>query len=314
MPVQAARIVREAVAAKVEAVGGLDAVESVVLRPEIAGRIAALHFNEGQKVKAGTLLVELDAAEQRANLAQSEAQQTMDSLSFERIQAIRAKNLVSQQQYDEAWAKLKNTEALRERDRVRLSKMRLNAPFEGVLGLRQVSVGDYVAPGQALVNLEALDPVRLDFQIPEKYAALAHPGQKVEMQTDAWPGRVFTGQVHAVDPRLNDATRAVKVRAYLPNPDLALKPGMSCGARLLLGGERPVLFAPEEALVAKGSQALLYRVENGKAVMTPVATGMRKPGWVEISEGAHEGDLIVTQGQLKLRDGAPVQVLTPDQP
>jgi membrane fusion protein (multidrug efflux system) len=308
-PVVAARVLSERVEETADAVGGLDASDSVALRPEIAGRVSAIRFTEGQKVKAGEVLVDLDAEEQRANLAQSEAQAQMDKLSFQRIRDIRAKNLVSQQQCDEALAKLKNSEALRERDRVRLAKTRLLAPFDGVLGLRSVSVGDYVAPGQALVNLESLEPIRLDFMLPEKYAARLKRGERVEAQVDAWPGKTFKGAIHAIDPRLDEAARALRVRAHLPNAGHELKPGMAAQVRLQLGGARLALFAPEQAIVAKGSQTFVYRTKDGKAVATPVKIGMRRPGWVEIAEGLSEGEEIVVDGQIKLRDGTQVNVV-----
>lgn len=297
-----------------EAVGGLEAHDSVALRPEIAGRVSAVRFEEGRKVKAGEVLVELDPEEQRANLAQSEAQANLDNVSFQRIRDIRAKKLVSQQEYDEALAKLKNSEAARDRDRVRLSKTRLLAPFDGVLGLRAVSVGDYVAPGQTLVNLESLDPIRADFMLPEKYAARLKPGERVEAEVDAWPGKIFKGAVHAVDPRLDQAARAVRVRAHLPNAAGALKPGMAVRVRVRLGGERPALFVPEQAIVARGSQTSVYRAQHGKAVATPVKIGMRRPGWVEIADGLSEGEEIVVDGQIKLRDGAPIQIVRKEKP
>jgi membrane fusion protein (multidrug efflux system) len=309
LAVKAARAWREETAAQVQAVGSLMADESVVLRPEIAGRIAAFHFAEGQRVRAGEVLVELNADEQRAALAQIEAQENLDRQSFARIQAMQAKNLISQQLFDEAVARWKNTNAQLERDRVRLSKTRLVAPFTGVLGLRQVSIGDYVAPGQALINLEAIDPIKLDFKIPEKYAAQVAARQKIGVRVDAYPGRVFAGEVYAVDPRMDEGTRTLRLRARLPNADLALKPGMFARIELSLGAVRNAVFAPEQALVAKGSQAFLFRIERDKAVMTPVKTGERRPGSVEIIEGLAGGEWIVTDGQLKLHDGMPVKMM-----
>ncbi len=232
LPVKAAQARRETVSARVEAVGDLVAGESVVLRPEIVGRVSAIRFEEGRRVKAGDLLIELNADEQRSAVAQSEAAAHVEQASFERIREVRARNLVSQQQYDESLARLKNAQAMLERDRVRLSKTQLHAPFDGILGLRQVSLGDYVSAGQALVNLESLDPIKLDFKLPEKYAGRVARGQKLEVGVDAWPRRVFTGEIQAVDPRLDEATRTVKARARLANADLALKPGMF--ARIVL--------------------------------------------------------------------------------
>lgn len=300
---------RERSTPKVQTVGSLMADESVVLRPEIAGRIAAFHFSEGQRVKAGDTLVELNADEQRAALAQIEAQENLERQSFKRIQAMRAKNLISQQLFDEAVARWKNAAAQMERDRVRLAKTRLVAPFSGVLGLRQVSMGDYVSPGQALINLEAIDPIKLDFKIPEKYAAQASAGLQIEARVEAYPGRAFAGEVYAVDAKMDESTRTVKMRARLPNGDHALKPGMFARIELNLGTARDAVFVPEQALVAKGSQAFVFRVEDNKAVMTPVKVGQRRPGSAEIVEGLAGGEWIVTDGQLKLRDGMAVSLV-----
>ncbi len=309
LPVKAAHAKREKVSAKIEAVGDLLAGESIVLRPEIVGRIAAIRFEEGHKTKTGDVLVELNAEEQRSAYGQSQASLKLEEETFKRIRDVRAKNLVSQQQYDESLARLQNAEALLERDRVRLARTQLFAPFDGILGLRQVSVGDYVSPGQALVNLESVEPIKLDFKLAEKYAAKVAKGMKLDVNVEAWPGRVFRGEVQAVDPRLDEPTRTVKVRARLPNPDLALKPGMFARIILDLGQSREALFVPEQAVQAKGSASMVFRVVDGKALLSPVKTGERHPGFVEITEGLKEGDWIVIDGQIKLRDGMPVMVI-----
>lgn len=314
LPVKAAQAKREAVSSRIEAVGDLLAGESVVLRPVIVGRISAIRFEEGQKAKEGDVLVELNSEEQRAALAQSQASVQVEQQSFARIRDVRAKNLVSQQQYDESLARLQNAQALLEGDRFRLSRTVLQAPFDGIIGLRQVSLGDFVSPGQALVNLESLDPIKLDFRLPEKYAAKVAKGLKLEVTVDAWPGRVFSGEILAVDPRLDEASRTVKARARLANADLALKPGMFAHVVLNLGVARLALFVPEQAVEAKGSKTLLYRIAEGKAALTAVKTGERRPGFVEISEGLGEGEWVVTDGQLKLRDGMPVVVINKSAP
>jgi len=309
LPVKASQAHREDISSKLEAVGGLVAGESVVLRPEITGRVSAIRFAEGGKVKAGDVLIELNADEQRSALAQSQASLQMERQTFQRIRDMRAKNLASMQQYDESLARLQNAEALLERDRVRLSRTSLQAPFDGILGLRQVSLGDYLSPGQALVNLESIDPIKMDFQLPEKYAGQVVKGLKLDVSVDAWPGRIFRGEIQAVDPKLDEATRTIKVRARLANADLALRPGMFARVVLDLGRVRQGLFVPEQALEAKGSTATLFRIVDGKAVLTTVKTGERRPGFVEIAEGLRLEDWVVTDGQLKLRDGMPVTVI-----
>jgi len=311
-PVKAAQARLEKVSAKIDAVGDLQAGESIVLRPEISGRVSAIRFEEGHKAKAGDVLIELNAEEQRSAYAQSEAALKLEVESFKRIKEVRAKNLVSQQQYDESLARLQNAQAVLERDRVRLSRTLLIAPFDGILGLREVSLGDYVSPGQALVNLESVDPIKLDFKLAEKYAAHVVKGLKFDVSVDAWPGRTFHGEIQAVDPRLDEGTRTVKVRARLPNHDLALKPGMFARISLDLGHVRDALFVQEQAVQAKGSASMVFRIIDGKAVLSPVKTGERRPGFVEITSGINNADWIVIDGQIKLRDGVPVVQLDKD--
>lgn len=310
--VKVTRAWRENVDEDLTAVGTLLADEAVVIRPEIAGRIETIRFAEGGKVKTGDLLFELAAAENRAMLSQTEAQQQLDRQNFERVKEMRQKNLASGQQYDEVLAKLKYSNASVEKERVRLEKMAIRAPFAGLLGLRQVAVGDYVTEGQAMVNLEALNPIKLDFKLPEKYAASIRPGLPIATSVEAYPGQTFNGVVYAVDPRLDEATRTLKVRARLPNENHALRPGMFAKIRLGLKGVRDAVFIPEQALWMKASAAYVYKVVDGKAALTAVTIGSRRKGSVEVVTGLSSRDAVVTDGQTKLRDGMPVTVFNPE--
>jgi membrane fusion protein (multidrug efflux system) len=159
------------------------------------------------------------------------------------------------------------------------------------------------------VNLESVDPIKLDFKLPEKYSGHIAKGLKLVISVDAWPGRLFNGEIMAVDPRLEAATRTLRVRARLPNADLALKPGMFARISLDLGAARRGVFVPEQAVEAKGSSYSLFRIVDGKTVFTPVQLGERKPGVVEISSGVNAGDWVVVEGQLKLADGMAVTIL-----
>jgi membrane fusion protein (multidrug efflux system) len=308
LQVSVAEARREMVEQFLDAVGSLLADESVMVRPEIVGRIQSLHFREGERVRAGQLLVELNADEQAAALAQMEAQEALERQSLARLRDMRGKKLISEQLYDEALARWKDAGAQRERERVRLARTRIVAPFAGVIGLRRVSVGDYVAPGQDLVNLEAIDAIKLDFNVPEKYAALIRAGMKLTVAVDAWPDRNFEGAVLAIDPRVDEATRTLRLRARCPNSDHALKPGMFARVRLRVGERMEAVFVPEQALQAKGSQSFVYRIEDGKASATPVKTGRRRPGSVEIVEGLQGGERVVVEGLQKVMDGMAVSI------
>lgn len=308
-PVRVTAAWTERVDDEITAVGTLAADEMVVIRPELPGRIQEIRFTEGAAVKAGDILFLFNTDESRATLAQAEAQQLLDQQNFNRVQEMRAKNLTSAQQYDEVLAKLKYSSATAERERVRLGKLTIRAPFAGLVGLRQVSVGDYVKEGEALVNLEALNPVKLDFKAPEKYAASIRSGLGLTASVEAFPNQEFAGTVYAIDPRLDEATRTLRIRARIANDRLLLRPGMFTRVRLGLSGKRNAVLVPEEALVLKGSGALVFRVRDGKAWVTTVTTGMRRKGTIEIVTGLQAGDVVVTDGHTKLRDESRVSVV-----
>lgn len=308
VPVSVAEVTQETLTEHLRAVGTLLAGESVMLRPEIAGRIARIHVAEGQPVAAGTLLISLDAAEQRARVAQIEATLELHRLNHARARDLARTRMVSAQDFDQASAQLKESTALLERERVLLAKTELRAPFAGVLGLRQVSPGAYVQPGQDLVNLEAIDPLKVEFRVPERHAGALRVGQEVRVEVDAAPGRVFAGTVYAINPALDADSRAFALRARVPNPDRVLRPGMFARVEMPLAERARALVIPEQAIVPRGEQMSVFKVTDGKAALTPVRTGLRVPGKVEVLEGLAAGDVVVTAGQMKLRDGVPVVV------
>lgn len=308
MPVKTAPVIRETLNVEVTAVGTLRADETVIIRPEIAGRVATIHFKEGQTVSAGDPLVTLDQDEYKAQLAGSTAQVGLDESSYRRLQDLDRKNLTSQQNLDEARAKLDASRAQQELNRVRLDKTVIRAPFAGTVGLRLVSPGAYVKPGDDIANLESLGAMKLDFRVPETYLARLGVGQTLTARMDAYPDQGFEGTIYAIDPALDPETRTVLLRARLPNKGNKLRPGLFARVSLILERRENALVAPEQAIVPVGQKTFVYRVIDGKAVMTPVKLGLRRPGQVEILEGLSAGDLVVTDGQLKIRDGAPVTV------
>jgi membrane fusion protein (multidrug efflux system) len=310
--VKVASVRKERIDDAITAVGTLAPDESVVLRPEIAARIDSIGFTEGSRVKRGDILFVLNADDIRAGLTQTEAQQVLDRQNFDRVKEMRRKNLTSAQQYDEVLAKLKVSDASVERERVRLAKMLIRAPFDGIVGLRVVSIGDYVSVGQDLANLEAVDTIKLDFKIPEKYSGMVANGLAVTVSVEAFPGKTFLGKIYAIDPRLDEQTRTLRIRARLPNDRSLLRPGMFARIQLGLKGTREALFVPEQAVVQKSSSAYVFRVVGDKARMVAVVTGMRRQANIEISSGLDLGDRVVTDGQTKLRDGATVSVLDPE--
>lgn len=306
LPVVVAQVRTQALADRLRAVGTLTANESVLIRSEIPGRVERIHFEEGQPVRAGEPLITLDGAEYRAQVAQTEATVTVNSLNFQRAADLVKTNMLSQQEYDQAQARLAESRALLQRHQVMLAKTVLRAPFDGVAGLRLVSPGAYVQPGQDLVNLEDLDPLKIEFRVPERHAAAMTVGRPLSLRLDAVPGRQFAGEIYAIDPRLDAATRTFALRGRVPNQERLLRPGMFAQVELTVGERPQALVIPEQAIVPRGEKLFVFKVVDGKVALTPVRTGLREPGIVEIVEGLAAGDTVVTEGQMKLREGMPV--------
>ena len=176
-----------------------------------------------------------------------------------------------------------------------------------MVGLRKVSVGDFVNVGQDMVNLEQIDPLKADFRVAEVYLGAVKPGQRIELGVDAFPGEQFAGEVYAIDPLIDESGRSIVLRARLPNVDGRLRPGLFVRVMLVLNEREGAIKVPEQALMPQGQDQFVFRVVDGKAALTKVTAGIRRDGMVEIVEGLGPDDEVVTAGQLKIRDGAPVK-------
>ena len=307
--VEVVTVERRAMAYDVSAVGSLASNESVVLRPEIAGRIARIGFRDGEAVQRGAVLVELDNAVQRAELQQARAKLTLAKANSGRTEDLFARNFVSQSSRDNARAELDLARASLDLAQARLDRTVIRAPFAGVVGIRSVSPGDFVQDGDALINLEDIATLKLDFRLPELYLDRVQQGQVLELRTDVLPDEIFAARVDAIDPLVDAQGRALRLRASLVNPGWRLRPGVFVRVRLVLAERPDVLVVPEAALVAApGNVQFVYQVLEGKAQRVDVTTGMRRDAVVEIVSGLAQGAQVVSAGQLKLRDGAPVLV------
>ncbi len=290
------------------AVGTLKSRESVMLRPEVAGRVASVNFKDGAVVAGGTVLVTFDAAIQEAELQQARANLALAKSSFQRNEELVGKKFLSQQALDSSAATLKVQEAAVQLAEARVAKTKIRAPFKGMLGLRNVSVGDYVKDAQDLVNIEAIDTLLVDFKLPEAYLGRLEKGLSVEVTSDALPGERFAAVLDAIDPLVDEGGRAISSRARLDNAAGKLRPGMFVRVRLLFGERTNVLMVPEQAIVP-GAQPAVYRVVEGKAALVKIKLGVRRAAQVEVLEGLAAGDVVVTAGQLKLREGAAVRAV-----
>jgi len=296
----------------VTAVGTFRSNESVVLRPEVASRVKAINFEEGQKVRKGQVLVQLDAATEEATVAQAEAAYALSKANNERQVALGARQVAAERTVDEARAALKRDEAALQMARARLEKFTLTAPWDGIVGLRKVSVGAYINVGQEIVNIEQIDPLKVDFRVPENFLAAVRVGQEIAVTADAFPGRSFPGKVFAIDPLVDELGRAVVVRALIANSDELMRPGVFARVTLTLKTRDDAMFLPEQALMPVGERHSVFKVVDGKAQMAIVEIGRRQAGEVEILKGVAPDDLVVSAGQIKLRNGSPVQVVPKD--
>lgn len=292
----------------ISAVGSLRSDESVVLRPEVTGRIQSIEFKEGQPVERGQVLIRLDDSVSKAELDQARANLSLAQSHYRRAVDLQGRGFVSQQARDEAGSNLKVQQAATALAQARLDKMTIRAPFAGIVGLRSVSVGDYVDQGQDLAPLEAIDPLKVDFRVPEMYFNKVQVGQALTIRLDALPGTDREGQVYAVSPLVDAGGRSILLRATVPNPDSKLRPGMFARVQLLFGAD-DVLAVPEAALAPSGQSQYVFRVREGHALRTEVTLGERRDGQVEILTGVAAGDQVVTAGFQRLTDGAPVEIM-----
>lgn len=309
--IEAAQVTVGSIAREITAIGTLRSDESVMIRPEIAGRVRAINFEEGQRVARGQVLIKLDDSTLAADFQQAQA-----NLALSKANASRAVNLAqrgagTERARDEAEATLKVNQARVEQARAQLDKTQIVAPFAGIVGLRSVSVGAYVQPGHDIVNLEAIDSMKVDFRVPEMFLSTLRPGLTIAITADAFPGREFNGSVYAIDPAIDMSGRAVLVRARVDNTGGMLRPGQFVRLALKVDESTNAVTIPEEAIVPRGDKLLVFRVIEGKAQPTPVKTAKRQKGMVEVTEGLSPGDMVVTAGQMKLKPGIPVTVVTP---
>ncbi|MEY4564151.1 MAG: hypothetical protein RLZZ618_3428 [Pseudomonadota bacterium] len=315
VPVEAAPVQVTRLQDSVQAVGSLRSRQGVMLRPESSGRVARLGFSDGQRVKRGQVLVQLDDTLQRAQRLQATAQASIARTTLQRNRELAEQNFVSKSAVDQSAAALEVAEAQVALADAQLLRMRIVAPFDGVTGIRVVNVGDYVKDGADLVNVNDITALLVDFRLPESAVTRLKVGQDVEVTLDSTPGRIFKGQVEAIDSQLDANGRSLLVRALLDNTQGVLRPGMFARADIVFAVRDKAIVVPEEALVPQNGKQYVLKLEK---TATGFATrriearlGLRVPGKAEILEGLAAGDRVVTAGQARLMraDGLPVTVV-----
>lgn len=304
-----------------ESVGTTRAFESVTLTSKVAGVVEKISFTEGQSVKAGDILIELDVAERKADLEAARAaiqtaraQREETNQKFERAQQLRRAGAGTEALVSDLTLQLRTvdttiiTAQARERAAAaRLDDFIVRAPFDGRVGLRQLSLGAFVDTRVPITTLDDVSRIRLDFAVPEPLLSRTTIGATVSAQSVAYPGRTFSGKLVAVDTRIDPVTRSVKLMAVIDNADLALKPGMFLGVALEVAQRENAVIAPEEAIVSEGPRQVAYVVVNNRIERRSVIVGQRVFGKVEIMEGLKAGDIIVARGIQRVRNGMAVQ-------
>lgn len=298
------------------AVGSVTPVRGIKVMTELPGVVREIAFEPGTEVAAGALLVRLDTSTEEAELRETEARVELARLNVERLRTLRAAQTVSQAELDEAEATLKQAEARAEAIRTTMAKKTLRAPFAGLLGIREVHLGQYLQVGQPVVSLQALDPVHVEFALPQQSLAQLRPGLTVEVTTDAYPGRVFRGRLTAMDPEVDGVTRSVRLQATLGNEDRALRPGMYVQAVVVLPEADPVTVIPSTAVLSAPYGDSVFVVEsatNGPSAglvvrQQFVKLGPRRGDYVSVTAGLEPGQQVVSAGVFKLRSGLPVRV------
>lgn len=306
--VAAATPIQQKWQATLSAVASLESSQGITVRTEVEGLVRRVAFTSGATVQAGDLLVELDTAREEAQLKGLEAAVRLAQISLNRARDLREKSTNSAADLDAAQAAADQAEAAADQVRVAISKKRITAPFAGRLGIQEVNAGQYLKAGDALVQLESLDPIYADFGVPQQELPQLRPGLPVQLTIDAYPGRTFTGVISAFNPRVSDDTRNVRVRATLPNADATLRPGMFGRAEVLLPESAPVLVLPATAIVFSPYGNSVFVIEGGVAQQRFVQTGAERGDLIVITSGLQPTDQVVTVGQFKLRNGTPVTV------
>lgn len=314
--VEVARVELTRLTDDTRAVGSLRSRRGVVLRPEISGRITQLNFTDGQRVHKGQVLVQFDDQLQLAQVQQSQAELSIAQANQKRNQELVAENFISQRSLDESAANLQVAQAKLALAKATAARLKIVAPFDGIAGIRQVNVGDYLKDGADIVNIEDIEAIYVDFRLPERYQSKVKRGQTAVLDIDALPGRQYVAQIQAIDPLIDANGRSIGIRGCIDNRQLQLRPGMFARVNTVFGVRDNARVIPEEAIVPQGGKQFVIKLLSGPKEQTrttqrvEVKVGLRSPGKVEILEGLEPGDTVVTTGQQRVsKDGTVVTVV-----
>lgn len=292
-------------------IGSTTANEMVELKSETDGLVEKINFEEGQQVEQGRLLVQLEESKLSAQLAEAEANFKFSQINYDRAKQLLTDKLISQQEYEQTTASFQMNQAGLDLKKRQLQDTKILAPFAGVVGSRSISPGQVITKSTTLTWVIDLDPVKVEFNVPEKFLSQLAIGQSIDVTVAAFPGRKFTGEVFFVSSYVDPNTRTALVKARIPNPKQELKPGMFANLDLTLRVLEAAIVVPEVAInqLLEGGEATLYVVDKeNKATLRKVKLGVRTPGFVEVSSGVDAGDMVIVEGLQKIGPGVPVQL------
>lgn len=293
---------------RIEALGTARANESTMLTPNVADKIVDIRFQDGIRVNKGDVLLRLDDRSERAELAAARARMTERRDALERARDLAAQRVVSEAEVDLTRSELATAEAEVEAVAARVEDRTIRAPFDGVIGLRNVSLGALIAPGDSIATLADIDTIKADFTVPARRYSALREGLTIRATTAGLPDRVYEGTIDSLDNAVDPVTRTITARALIDNASRELRPGMLLEIELILERRRRPAV-PEAALMPRGDKQLVTVIADDKAAQREVRIGMRTPGWVEILDGVTTGEQVVTRGAQGLADGSPVQVV-----
>ena len=295
----------------IEAVGTANANEQVTLSAPVTERIVRLNFDDGSFVRAGQVVAVLQQAEQSAQLTEAQARAREAQQQLDRVAELKQRGFATQSNYDTQLAAAQASRAQAQQVRAQIGDRVVRAPFSGWVSLRNISVGAIASQGTEIATISDVSTIKLDFTVPETMLSALRPGLTIEARSAAYPDRPFNGRIHTIDPVIDPNTRAVTVRARLPNPDRLLRPGMMLTVNIR-NQPRMSLSVPELAVIGEGESRFVYVVDDqGKARRAPVRSGVRSGGRVEILEGLRPGQRVITEGVVKVADGMQVRLAGP---
>lgn len=302
----------ESWARKINTVGSLRAVQGVEVSAEVSGVVAEISFSSGSSVEVGTQLLQLDNTAEAAELRSLDAQLELARQDYERAKGLSIKTLLSQAQLDRTKSVLDSLEARAEEQQALIARKSIQAPFSGVLGIREINLGEYLSPGTPIVTLQQLDPIFADFTVPERYLSSLAVEQVIEVEVAAFPAEVFQGKISAISPKVESRTRNIELQATLQNSDTRLRPGMFARVAVILGSANKVITLPRTAVefLPYGNSVFIIEKEGDTLTVhrRQVTTGRVLGTRVEIIKGIESGEQAVSTGQLKLRNGQPIQI------